>query len=578
MAVGATAKGKAVPARGVPAKTLEEVAGGQAGEEAPQGESESTYSYYSESQSNKPMPRRASGRPPRRSPGPPVASGRKRDRSRTPGMSPRVGGSSGPGARPRASHARVRPPRKGAAPAEAAALSSSRSYAPPTREPGTLVTADPPQGSPHAAAAVAPRTAASESAPGGRRDPVPDDADRVPRDGRSRSNRRCRNRGRDREGRWPGRTQPCWVGGDNEEDAVQARWGQSRPYRPQEARRQKEEGLQDSGKAKGSYQTLGYQAGASMPRWQDQSWPRDRPHGSGKSKSQSKGGGRRGKGSKVRLRQQARNAQPRTEKQREYKGRGKDRTAQRLTTAIQNIEERRGGGGSCDLSTAAHEGAGGSGSGPAKQPRRPGPAGLPDGSNEPPGTAEKDALSPGRGTRGFPGQDKSLVHRFPSFCGLLAPGRNERDPRRPTTGKRGRRCHMWQEKMGVLALWGPGEAGRRRRVPAGTPPAPLAGSATGDHVTQGAAAPTSLQAKPGEATGGGIGCTEPPYKAARGGPNAKGVGTQGPQTEAKRTSAQRRMGEPCLPGWGSVFRVVHASTTISLRVLRSEKPRTPGPP
>ena len=37
VATGATPKGKAMPARGVPAKTLEEVAGGQAEEKAPQG-------------------------------------------------------------------------------------------------------------------------------------------------------------------------------------------------------------------------------------------------------------------------------------------------------------------------------------------------------------------------------------------------------------------------------------------------------------------------------------------------------------------------------------------------------------
>ena len=111
-------------------------------------------------------------------------------------------------------------------------------------------------------------------------------------------------------------------------------------------------------KAKGWHQTHDDQAGASRPRYQDQSWFRDRPNGGGKGKNQNKGGGRRGKGSKIRLRQQARDAQPRTEKQRQYKGRREDRTAQRLTTATQNINERRGGSGICDRSGAAHEGAG----------------------------------------------------------------------------------------------------------------------------------------------------------------------------------------------------------------------------
>ena len=175
-------KGKAMPARGVPAKTQEEVAGGQ---EAPQGKgSPPTPPTTVNSRAATPKPRRASGPPRRRSPGSPEASGRKRLRSRTPrDKSPRVNGSSGPRARPGASHARSRPPRRGAAPAGAAgaaALNSSRSYAPPTGELGTRRIADPPKGSPHAAAAVAPRTTAGEPAPGGRRGPVPYDAVRVP--------------------------------------------------------------------------------------------------------------------------------------------------------------------------------------------------------------------------------------------------------------------------------------------------------------------------------------------------------------------------------------------------------------
>ena len=126
-----------------------------------------------------PRPRRTSGRPPRGSPGPPVGSGRKRDRGRKPGASPRVGGSSSPGARPRTSDPHAWLPQRGAAPAGTAALRSFRSYAPPTEEPGARVTTDPPRGSPHAAAAAIPRTAAGESAPG-ESGPVPGDADRAP--------------------------------------------------------------------------------------------------------------------------------------------------------------------------------------------------------------------------------------------------------------------------------------------------------------------------------------------------------------------------------------------------------------
>ena len=146
MAVGATAKGKAMPVRGVPAKPLEEAVGDQAGEEAPQGGSESTYSsYYISSQSSdaqaqenerktaKGKPRTPNGERPQARPEPEARrepSGGREQQSR--GL---------PKGQSRAHLA----PQRGAAPAGAAALSSSRSYAPPTEEPSTRVTADPPQ-------------------------------------------------------------------------------------------------------------------------------------------------------------------------------------------------------------------------------------------------------------------------------------------------------------------------------------------------------------------------------------------------------------------------------------------------
>ena len=132
-------------------------------------------------------------------------------------------------------------------------------------------------------------------------------------------------------------------------------------------------------KAQSWNQTHGDQASTGKRSWQDPNWPRDRPRRGGKGKSQGRGSGRRGKGSKAKLRQQARHAQPRTQKQREFKERKQDRTAEKLTTALQNINERRGSSGSCDRSNAAHEGAGGSGPGPAELPPSPkarGAAGL----------------------------------------------------------------------------------------------------------------------------------------------------------------------------------------------------------
>ena len=102
--------------------------------------------------------------------------------------------------------------------------------------------------------------------------------------------------------------------------------------------------------------------------WQDPSWSQDGPHGGGKGKSQGRGCGRRGKGSKARLRQEARHAQPRTEKQRHFKERRAGRAAERLTTALQNINEHRGGSGSCDRSREAHDGASGPNPEPAELP------------------------------------------------------------------------------------------------------------------------------------------------------------------------------------------------------------------
>ena len=99
---------------------------------------------------------------------------------------------------------------------------------------------------------------------------------------------------------------------------------------------------------------------------------------------------------------------------------------------------------------------------------------LPDGSSESPRTTEGGAPSLGHGTQVFPGQASPLVHRTPRFCELLAPWRREQGPRKPTTGRRGRRRRTWQEKMGdgslearrwgtarLYAGWSPSEPFRR---------------------------------------------------------------------------------------------------------------------
>ena len=151
-------------------------------------------------------------------------------------------------------------------------------------------------------------------------------------------------------------------------DSVQARRWQFRPSHPQEARRQGEKGFQDWRKAQGWNQAHGDWADAGKHSWQDPSWSQDGPRGGGKGKSQGRGCGRRGKGSKARNRQEARHAQPRTEKQRHFKERRVGRAAERLTTAPQNINEHRVGSGSSDCSREAHDGASGPNPEPAELP------------------------------------------------------------------------------------------------------------------------------------------------------------------------------------------------------------------
>ena len=248
--------------------------------------------------------------------------------------------------------------------------------------------------------------------------------------------------------------------------------GQPRPYSPQDARRQREEGLQDQRKAKGWYQNHGDRAGANAAYWRGQNRPTDDLRPGGKGKNQSKRGGRRGKGSKARHRQQVQHGPPRTEKQHQYQGRRDDRAAQRLSTSLQSYEERRrvvAAATSPARPTREPEGRARCRPG---GPPRPGPTGRPNGSSESPGLADGGDFFPGSGARVFPGRDETPVHRSPSCCKFLAPKRGGQDTQAPTAGKSGRRDHRWKKKVGVLTLWMPREMGKRRRLPAGAPTSP----------------------------------------------------------------------------------------------------------
>ena len=291
-----------------------------------------------------PSPRGASGLPRRRSPRPPVVSGRKRVRNRTPRKSLRVGGSSGLRARPEASHAPGRLFQRGAAPSGAAALNSSRSYVQPTGELGTPRIADPPQGSPRAAAAVALRTAAGEPAPGGREVPAPDDAVRAPA-GIVAAAAIVAATAVAAIAMGAGRAAPSFAGPATAVTRAPCRRAGGSPD-PTARRRRAARGrraFRIRGRRRAGTRTTAV-GRASGIRWQGKNWLRSSFHPGGEGKSQSKGGGRRGKGSKARLRQQARHAQPQTEKQQQYRGRRDDRAVQRLSTSLRNIEERRRGG------------------------------------------------------------------------------------------------------------------------------------------------------------------------------------------------------------------------------------------
>ena len=265
MAVGATAKGKAMPARGVPAKPLEKAGGDQAGEEAPQEGSESTYVfllYYNSSQSSdaqaqenerqttKEKPRTPSGERPQTRPG--LEARREPSGGRE--QQPR-----GPPKDQRRAH--LAPGRSGLRRDRRAELvqvlrSADRGAGQPSdrrpspRKPPRRCRCDPPD----RRRRVSPRREERSRSQRRRQSPH--------RDGRSRSGRRWRSRGCDVERRWSDRPQPRWPGSQDVEDGVQARRGQSRPNHPQEARRQREKGFQASGKAQGWNQAHGDRANA----------------------------------------------------------------------------------------------------------------------------------------------------------------------------------------------------------------------------------------------------------------------------------------------------------------------------
>lgn len=476
MAAGATPKGKAAPGRGTPAKPLEEADGKKTGEVAPQGDSESSSYYYSESQSSEThaqgterraaeeKPRTPSGERPRTPPKPDPpreSSGRREQRSGSP-----LGGQP----RPRPAPPQRDSPRQGRRTEIIQVIRSADRGAgrpqdcqPSPRESPRCRRS----GRPERREPAAPRRGGRSHSRRRRRSP--------PQDSCSRSRRRSRSRGHDRHAYWPDRPRHRPAGEGGNEGAVQARRGQHRPYSPQGARRQREESLQDQRKAKGWHQNHGDRAGPNAAYWCGQNRHTEDPRPGGKGKSQSKGGGRRGKGSKARNRQHAQHGQPRTENQRRFQQR------RDVHATYPKAHHRDPGppGASKGYVVAAA-------AGPAKpmmepgrrarrrpgDPLRPGPTARQGGSSESPGVADGGDLFPSPGARVFLGRDKTPVHRSPGFCGSLAPRLGGRDKRTLAAGTSGRQDHGWKKKVGALPLWKPGECEgpRPRRPPAGAPP------------------------------------------------------------------------------------------------------------
>ena len=231
------------------------------------------------------------------------------------------------------------------------------------------MTADHPQGSPHAAAALNPRTSASGSAPGGRRDPVPDDTDRVPT-GMAAAAIVAVAAAVAAVG--AGRAAPSTAGPAATMKRVPCRRAGGNPdptaHRKRAARGRRAFRIRERRRAGTRPTTIRRVLAGLAARIRA---------GLGIALTEV---------AKVRARTRAAEEGARAQKlgsvnrletpspgrrQRQYKGRKEDRTTQKLTTAIRNINERQGGSGSCDRSGAAHEGAGGSSSGPAKLPPSP---------------------------------------------------------------------------------------------------------------------------------------------------------------------------------------------------------------
>ena len=445
MAIGATPKGKAMPARGVPAKTLEEVAGGQAGEAAPQGESESTYaSYSSESQSSdaqgqeserpaaKEKPRAPGGERPQARPqqdAPQEPSGGREQRPESPPMD-----------QPRARPAPLErgSPRRGRRIELVQVIRSADKGAghPKDRRPSPGKSPRRRRsGPPDRRKRIGPRREES-----GRRDPVPDDADRAPAGIVAAAAVAVAAAvaaiamGAGRAAPSPVgpaatmRRTPCKRAGGNP-DPTARRKRAARGRRAFRIREKRKAGTRTTAIRRALARLAGrVRLGLGIAPMEVAKVRARAKAAEGGAKAQ-----RFGSVSKLDT------PSPR-------------RRSSGNTSGAERTERSRGSPPRSRTSKNA-EGAVAAATSPAQptmelegraqdrpsSPRRPGPTGLPDGSNELPGMAENGALFPGPGTRVFPGRDKSLVHKSPGFCGLLAPGRGWQGVRGPTADKRGRR-------------------------------------------------------------------------------------------------------------------------------------------
>ena len=413
MAVGATAKGKAMLGRAAFARAQEAALGGI-------------------SRVAKSRPRRTKGWPDWRRSWYPVMDSHWCSQSIRPHGALRRGGSIAARAHPLVSLGRAGPTRWRAAPAKGAPRPRlSRSCARLTVAPGQIAALAAPHEGLAAAGAAVPRPVADRPVVAEESGTGPGSGSCAPVGIRSRS------RGRRQEDRSRGQSPR----GREEAQGLPARAWPPRQDHPQEARRQGAAGFQDQGRPRGQDQGRRDRAIADEDGGQNPHHMQGNVHGAGKGNYRGRGNGRRGKGSKgkrCQAAQQTRSSSASTTPDGRYA----------LPT---DPPSRRTS--STGVWTTARSAAG---------PRNPGTE---------PGTpsvrwlrrtTEAGALASKWGVQFFPRHYRGPRRGLPRFCKLLPPGRCTCDPQEPAPNLTAATCARGMKRWCGLRSGRPGGEPRLR--------------------------------------------------------------------------------------------------------------------